>query len=64
MKKLWVSLPVVAIAVFSCFKGGVLNKDLVFKTKNGPVVFSHVYHVKVKKQQKNTDKVQTYTVKH
>ncbi|ADU97292.1 cytochrome c3 family protein [Thermovibrio ammonificans] len=38
-----------ATLVAGCFKGGVLNRDLVFKTKNGDVVFSHVYHVKVKK---------------
>jgi len=39
-----------AILIGGCFKGGVLNRDLVFKSKNGDVVFSHVYHVKVKKQ--------------
>jgi len=36
--------------LFGCFEGGVLNRDLIFKNKNGDVVFSHVYHVKVKKQ--------------
>ncbi|ADY73353.1 hypothetical protein Dester_0706 [Desulfurobacterium thermolithotrophum DSM 11699] len=36
--------------IFGCFEGGVLNKDLVFKNKNGDVVFSHVYHVKAAKQ--------------
>jgi len=38
------------LLVAGCFKGGVLNRDLVFKNKNGDVVFSHRYHVKVKKQ--------------
>ncbi len=37
------------IFLFGCFEGGVLNKDLVFKNKNGDVVFSHIFHYKVKK---------------
>ena len=52
MKKLITSgiLLTAGLFIFSCFEGGVLNRDLVFKNKNGDVVFSHVYHVKVKKQ--------------
>jgi len=52
MKK-WSFLGAIAILgafLFSCFEGGILNRDLVFKNKNGDVVFSHVYHVKIKKQ--------------
>ena len=43
-------LPAAALFIYGCFKGGVLNKNLVFKTPKGDVVFSHVYHVKVKHQ--------------
>ena len=41
---------VASVLLFGCIEGGVLNRDLVFKNKNGDVVFSHVYHYKVKKQ--------------
>ena len=39
----------VFIVVFSCMEGGILNKDLVYKTSQGDVKFSHKFHVKVKK---------------
>ena len=38
------------LVVAGCIEGGILNRDLVFKSEKGDVVFSHVYHVKVKKQ--------------
>jgi len=44
-----VSVLALTATLVGCFKGGVLNRDLVFKTKMGDVHFSHVYHVKVKK---------------
>ncbi|MEO2083035.1 MAG: cytochrome c3 family protein [Desulfurobacteriaceae bacterium] len=52
MRKTFILLvPLISgLFIYSCFKGGVLNRDLVFKNDNGNVVFSHVYHVKVKKQ--------------
>ncbi len=37
------------VLIAGCIKGGILNRDLVFKTKNGDVIFSHRYHVKVQK---------------
>ncbi|SNR65236.1 cytochrome c3 family protein [Desulfurobacterium atlanticum] len=53
MRKLTlITLPL--LFVISCGQSGVLNKDLIYKAKEkgapGDVVFSHVYHVKVKKQ--------------
>jgi len=49
MKKVLIVISLL-VALAGCFEGGVLNRELVFKNKNGDVHFSHVYHVKVKKQ--------------
>ncbi|WP_457568845.1 c(7)-type cytochrome triheme domain-containing protein [Desulfurobacterium sp.] len=52
MRKALLILPF--IFVVGCGQSGVLNKDLIFKAKDKgapvDVVFSHVYHCKVKKE--------------
>ncbi|MEO2065490.1 MAG: cytochrome c3 family protein [Desulfurobacteriaceae bacterium] len=49
-RKITIGALTLATLLAGCFEGGVLNKDLIFKSENGNVTFSHVYHVKVKKQ--------------